>query len=192
MERHGLRCYLICLRLASLRGAEVDRELLLVAALLHDIGLYDGASEGGVYVSDGAVYAERLLAGREAWPAERVRRCLDAIERHHELRSQWAAGLEVELLRRADLVDVSAGLISHGAGRAWLRELGRCVRRDGTYREIGGLVLKPCASARRRCRGSSCAEADRARAGRRGSAQSRSRLERNSSASLHEPGGTCR
>ncbi len=142
MERHGLRCYLIGLRLASLRGAEVDRELLLVAALLHDIGLYDGASEGGVYVSDGAVYAEGLLSGREGWPAERSRRCLDAIERHHELRSQWAAGLEVELLRRADLVDVSAGLISHGAGRAWLRELGRSVRREGTYREIGGLVFK--------------------------------------------------
>lgn len=142
MERHCLRGYLIGLRLAELRGADPDREVLFVAAMLHDIGLYDGASSGGVYVSDGAVYAEPLLTGREGWPPERIRRCLDAIERHHELRSQWAAGLEVELMRRADLVDVSAGLITHGAGRDWLHSLAASVRRDGTYREIGGLVLK--------------------------------------------------
>ncbi len=142
MERHGIRCYLICRRLAEQRGAEADSELLMVAALLHDIGLYEGASQGGVYVSDGAEYARGLLAGRPGWPAARVQRCLDAIERHHELRSQWAAGLEVELLRRADLVDVSANLITYGAGREWLRALSRSVRRDGTYREIGGLVLR--------------------------------------------------
>jgi hypothetical protein len=142
MERHGLRCFLIVDRLARQRGVEIDREGALVAGLLHDIGLYEGASHGGVYVTEGKQYAAELLAGREGWDERRTARCLDAIERHHELRSQWQAGTEVELLRRADMVDLSRGLIDWGAGRDWLRELWRAVPRDGTYREIGSMVWK--------------------------------------------------
>lgn len=142
MERHCVRCFLIAERIGRLRGESLDREVLFVAAILHDIGLYDGASSGGVYTSDGREFAAALLAGREGWGAERTRVCLDAIERHHELRSQWRAGVEVELIRRADLVDVSGGVVAHGAGRGWLRGLFRAVPRDGTYSEIGRLVVK--------------------------------------------------
>lgn len=142
MERHGLRCALICKRLATGRGVDTDDELLYVAGLLHDIGLYEGASHGGVYVSDGREFAADFLSGRDGWDEQRTRLCLDAIERHHELRSQWDAGAEVELLRRADLVELSRGLIPFGAGRAWLRELWAAVPRDGTYREIGRMVVK--------------------------------------------------
>lgn len=142
MERHGLRCYLICERMAAQLGTDVDREVLLVAGLLHDIGLYDGASSGGVYVSDGKEYAAELLVGREGWNAERIRLCLDAIERHHELRSQRAAGTEVELLRRADLVELSRGLVNFGLDRDGLGDLWRSVPRDGVYREIGSMVVK--------------------------------------------------
>ena len=142
MERHGLRCFLIGERLAARRGAEIDREVLFVAALFHDIGLYEQASSGGVYVSDGMEFAASFLAGREGWSVGRTRVCLDAIERHHELRPQWQAGVEVEVMRRADLTDLSRGLISHGAGREWLSQLWAAVPRDGTYREIGAMVLK--------------------------------------------------
>lgn len=142
MERHGLRCFLICERLAADAGLSVDSELLLVAGLLHDIGLYDGASEGGVYVSDGRDYAEGMLAGRDAWPADRVRLCGEAIERHHELRSQWTAGAEVELMRRADLVELSSGLVDFGLGRGWIRGLWRAVPRDGVYGEVAKMVGK--------------------------------------------------
>ena len=142
MERHGLRCFLIAERLASDRGASVDREVLLIAALLHDIGLYDGAAEGGAYVTDGRHYAERMLSGRAGWEGERLRLCLDAIERHHELRSQWEAGNEVELLRRADRVELAAGAVTFGIPRSWLRELAREVPREGLYREINRMLLK--------------------------------------------------
>ena len=140
MERHGVRCFLICRRLADRAGKRVDEEVLLVAGLLHDMGLYEGASRGGVYVTDGRRYAEAMLEGREGWPADRIRLCGEAIERHHELRSQWAAGTEVELMRQADLIEVSCGLVDHGAGRGWLRGLWRAVPRDGIYPEVARIV----------------------------------------------------
>jgi len=142
MERHGVRCFLICEKLAAEAGLRVDREVLLVAGLLHDMGFYDGASRNGVYVEDGREFAVDLLSGRDGWSPERIRLCGDAIERHHEVRSQWGAGSEVELMRRADMVELSSGVIDYGAGRSWIRGLWHAVPRDGIYGEIGKMVGK--------------------------------------------------
>lgn len=136
MERHSTRCFLIAEKLAADAGKQIDREVLLIAAWIHDIGLYDGASEGGAYVTDGRHYIEGVLSGKPGWEGERLRLCGDAIERHHELRSQWDAGNEVELLRRADRIELGAGLIRYGIPRAWFKELDQRVSREGTYGEI--------------------------------------------------------
>jgi predicted hydrolase (HD superfamily) len=141
MERHGLRVFLIADRLATARDAEIDREVLLIAGLLHDVGLYDEASQGGVYVLEGAEFTAALLRD-QGWNEERISLCFDAIERHHELRSQWDRGAEVELIRRADLVDVSAGLVRFGLSREWLRDLFESISREGTYRTIGYEVAR--------------------------------------------------
>jgi predicted hydrolase (HD superfamily) len=141
MERHGLRVFLIADRLATARDLRVDREVLLIAGLLHDVGLYDGASHGGIYVKEGAEFTAELLR-KKGWDEERIRLCFDAIERHHELRTQWDRGAEVELIRRADLVDVSNGLVRFGLSREWIRDLFKSVSRDGTYRTIGYEVAR--------------------------------------------------
>jgi predicted hydrolase (HD superfamily) len=141
MERHGLRVFLIADRLATARGLDVDREVLLIAGLLHDVGLYDEASHGGVYVREGAEFTAELLRSQD-WGEERIRLCFDAIERHHETRSQWDRGAEVELIRRADLIDLTSGLVRFGLSREWLRDLFRSVSRDGTYPTIGREVAK--------------------------------------------------
>ncbi len=141
MERHGLRVFLVADRLATAREAVVDREILLIAGLLHDIGLYDEASQGGAYVRDGAEFAAEMLRA-ESWDQERIRLCFDAIERHHELRPQWGRGAEVELIRRADLVDLTSGLVRFDLSREWLRDLFRSVSRDGTYPTIGRQVAR--------------------------------------------------
>ena len=135
MERHCLRTRLIAARLAELRGWPVDNELLTVAAILHDAGLYPGISRGGVYTADGAAASRELLSGL-GWEQARIERCANAIDRHHDLRSQRALGNEVEVLRLADLVDVSAGLIRFGLEREWLRELMRTVPRTGLAGEL--------------------------------------------------------
>lgn len=141
MERHCLRVFLLSDQMAQQRGESVDREVMLVASLLHDIGLYKEVSRGGVYVRDGAEYAAELL-GMHGWNADRIKLCMDAIERHHEVRAQWKRGPEVELIRRADLIEVTAGLVRFGLPRAQIKQLFSTVPRDGTLREIGGEVGK--------------------------------------------------
>jgi hypothetical protein len=141
MERHGLRVFLVADRFATARETKVDREVLLIAGLLHDVGLYDAASHGGVYVREGAEFTAELLRTR-GWDEERIRLCFDAIERHHELRTQWDRGAEVELIRRADLTDISAGIVRFGLSREWIKDLFKSVPRDGTYRTIGYEVAK--------------------------------------------------
>jgi len=135
MERHCLRVRHIAAELAGRRGWAIDPEVLTVACILHDIGLYPAATRGGVYTSDGAALARELLPGY-GWSEERVERCAQAIDRHHELRSQLERGGEVEAVRVADLVDVSGGLLRFGVSRPWLKSLNAVVPRDGLAAEL--------------------------------------------------------
>jgi hypothetical protein len=136
MERHCLRQFAIAERLAGDRA--FDRELLLCACWLHDAGLNTPSRDP--YVTEGARLAARVLAPFD-WPPERLQRCMDACEQHHAPRSRMAMGLEVELVRQADLVDVTAGIVNFGLDRRWLRALFRDVPRDGFWRLVGGAVL---------------------------------------------------
>jgi HD domain len=136
LERHCLRQFAIAERLAGDRA--FDRELLLCACWLHDVGLFTHGRDP--YVTEGARVAARVLEPF-GWPRERLQRCMDACEQHHAPRSRAAMGLEVELVRQADLVDVTAGLVSFGLDRRWLRDLFREVPRDGFWRLIGTAVL---------------------------------------------------
>jgi hypothetical protein len=135
LERHCLRCRLIAAEIARRRGWVIDGEVLTVASILHDVGLYPAATRGGVYTADGAALARELL-GAAGWSAERIETCAAAIDRHHDVRRQLARGPEVEALRLADLVDVSGGVVAAGVSRAWLRGLMRAVPRRGLGREL--------------------------------------------------------
>ncbi len=141
LERHGVRVFLLCLELAGRGSFTVDRELLLCAALLHDAGLLPGAATGDLYVRDGRRVAEDLLFTL-GWGPERLALLGETVERHHEVRSQWRRGAEVELLRRADLIEVSAGVVAFGVPRGRIRGLFRAVPRDGFALGIGALVVR--------------------------------------------------
>lgn len=145
MERHCVRQFLIAERLGADAAQEIDREVLLCAALLHDAGLFPGVATGDVYVADSRRLAERTLAPF-GWAPDRLARCLDAVEQHHALGSRAAWGTEVDLVRRADLIDVTRGLVAFGLPRAWLRELFRKIPRTGFYRmlgrEVGRMIRK--------------------------------------------------
>jgi len=152
MERHCLRCRHIAAEIASRRGWKIDDELLTVAAILHDIGLYPLVSRGGVYTEDGAALARELLAGH-GWEQARIERCARAIDSHHDVRSQLSRSPEAEALRLADRVELSAGLLSAGVSRSWLRDLRAAVPTQGLIgelaREVGrGLRERPLTMTR--------------------------------------------
>jgi hypothetical protein len=139
MERHGVRCFMFVELLAEQRGVEIDREVALCASLIHDAGLYDSISRGGVYTDDGGAYAERVFieAGE---PGERARLVNDACAQHHALRDQSARGIEVELLRLADRIEVSGGLVRSGLSRGEIRVVFDQVSRKGFYAGVAGLL----------------------------------------------------
>jgi HD superfamily phosphodiesterase len=139
MELHCLRCRHLAAEIATRQGWTIDEELLTVASIMHDIGLYPGASSGGVYTADGAARAREVLL-RHGWPAERAKRCARAIDGHHDLRSQLPAGPEAEALRLADRVELSGGLLAAGIDRPWLRELWAAIPRRGLAGELARQV----------------------------------------------------
>lgn len=134
IERHSARVFVVMEQLARRRGLSLDREVALCASLLHDAGLY-ATSRRRFYLARGRDLAVDVLAPH-GWTAERLKLCLDAVELHHRLTPQWERGPEVELLRVADLVDGSAGVIRSGLDRAWLRALFRRIPRKGLYPEL--------------------------------------------------------
>jgi hypothetical protein len=139
MERHCVRNFLFCEQLAAKRGLTIDREVTLGASFLHDIGIYDSITHGGVYTDEGGEFAERLYLDGGATPA-RAALARDACAYHHAVTNQTKRGVEVELMRLADRIEVSGGLIPAGLPREQIRALFAEVPRDGFYRGIGGLV----------------------------------------------------
>ncbi len=127
---------------AADRELMVDHEILLVAGILHDIGLYDGASEGGVYTTDGAHFAKHLLAGRPGWDGAPAR-ALPRGDRAPPRAPQPVAGGprgRADAPRRHDRALQRA--VNFGVSRGWIRGLWRAVPRDGLYGEVGKMVAK--------------------------------------------------
>ena len=131
IERHSRRVHLLARELAGERP--YDDELLACAAWLHDAGLYPPYSTDAAYVIDSRRVAEELLGH---WEPERLRRCADAVELHHHPRSQAARGLEVELIRVADRIEVSQGLLRSGLPRSTVRRIRREVPVRGFVPEV--------------------------------------------------------
>jgi hypothetical protein len=141
IERHGLRVYWIMELLAEKVGDDLDPEILLCAALLHDAGLFVAPRAGRFYLHNGRLFAERVLAPYE-WAPRRMLRCLDAIELHHRLTDQSDKGVEVELLRRADLIDATNGFVTDGADRNQLRPVLDGLPRAGLVRQLASRPLR--------------------------------------------------
>jgi HD domain len=139
MERHCVRCFLLCEKLAAKHDADLDREVVLCAAFLHDIGVYDSVTHGGVYTEEGAELAHRM-ALEAGWDEPRARLCADACAYHHALRSKWELGAEVEMMRLADRIEVSGGLFRSGLTRDDVREVNATAPRDGFYRGLAHVV----------------------------------------------------
>jgi len=107
--RHGWRCHCWGMAFAANRRAEVDEELLLVASLMHDLGIADqaGAQASGCACFTGHSADRAMqLARQHGWLEGRTQALGDAITLHMNGQVDEAQGLEAHLLQQATACDV--------------------------------------------------------------------------------------
>ncbi|MGH3975376.1 MAG: HD domain-containing protein [Pseudonocardiaceae bacterium] len=80
---HCVRTFWFADRLAA-SGLKFDRELVYIAAMLHDIGVLEPYDQGARFEVDGAQAAREFLAGH-VYPAEKIEVVWDAIALHTDL-----------------------------------------------------------------------------------------------------------
>lgn len=154
MTAHVLRSWLWAEGFAVVQGlADVDHELLYVAAVLHDIGTvteYDNHTIS--YEHAGGHVGVALTAGA-GWPAARRQRVLDVIVRHNWPSVDPQVDVEGHLLEIATALDIS-GARFDVLPAEFRREVVSAHPRGTLAQEFGACVLdqagrKPTTSARR-------------------------------------------
>lgn len=128
---HAYRVYNIA---CAVLGNERCSDELAVASAFHDLGIWsDGTWD---YIEPSIARARDYLRERAA--AVNPVLVEEAVRHHHKLRP-FRGSFEpavIEAFRRADLIDVSGGLIRMGLPRAFLRELAAAFPYAGFHREL--------------------------------------------------------
>lgn len=114
-------------------------EKIAVAAAFHDIGIW--TDDTFDYLEPSVKRAETYL--RESDQAERTAEIGAMILEHHKLspyrlHPEWL----VEPFRKADLVDVSMGLVRFGLARAYLREVFAAFPNAGFHKRLVQLASR--------------------------------------------------
>jgi hypothetical protein len=93
---HGRRGFLFADAIARHRGWTVDREVLYLGCLLHDLGLAPRFDRGGAFERDGADAAAEFLS-RRGLSGARLRLVREVIELHDAVHCAHRASLETRL-----------------------------------------------------------------------------------------------
>jgi len=134
---HVERVYKLSMRIGNAEKA--DMEILLAAALLHDIGRDLEDHIGADHAEASAMLAEEFLQTLEGFPEEKIRRVLDAIKEHRFSTVLSPQSLEAKVLSDADKLDAMGAI---GIARAFT--YGGRHRRDvrGTLEHFDVKLLK--------------------------------------------------
>ena len=122
LAAHSVRSWYWAAGFAEVLALEPDRELLAVAALLHDMGLAEEFDAVRVpYESSGGHVAAVFGAGA-GWPREQQQRLVEVVERHNWPEVDPAFDVEGHLLEIATGLDIS-GARADVLPPAYLREV---------------------------------------------------------------------
>lgn len=133
-HNHVCRVVHFCLALRDCTPAE--RERVVIAGCFHDIGIWTEGTLDYLPPSHAEAVAWLRTEGREQ-EAEEVTLMIDL---HHRLRAVKDARYPlVEVFRRADLVDVSLGLVTFGLPRAYVRAVQAQFPDAGFHRRLAQL-----------------------------------------------------
>ena len=117
--------------------SEEERNKIVVAGCFHDIGIW---SDGTIdYLPPSVVRAREYLQekGLSAWDEEIAL----MIDQHHKLRTWRDARYPlVEVFRKADLVDVSLGLVKFGLPAKLVSEVKAQFPNQGFHKRLGQLA----------------------------------------------------
>ncbi|NER05477.1 MAG: hypothetical protein F6K17_24225 [Okeania sp. SIO3C4] len=135
-KNHVYRMTHFCLALGG--GSDTVLHKVAIAACHHDIGIWTDNTVD--YLPPSAEKAREYLVenDREAWTEE----ILAMINDHHKVRAvRDAPSPLVETFRRADLVDVSLGLIRFGLPKAYINVVKSLFPNAGFHRRLNELSL---------------------------------------------------
>jgi hypothetical protein len=104
---HLFRAYVWAAAFGTTSGIEFDRELLFVAALLHDVGLVDVFDSHTVPFEEAGGGVAWVFAAGAGWPAARRARLSEVIVRHMWSEVDPAEDPEGHLLARAAALDIA-------------------------------------------------------------------------------------
>lgn len=100
---HCVRTFWFADRIAE-SGLRLDREIVYVAAMLHDLGVLETYDQGRRFDVDGAHAAREFLKGH-AYPTKKIEVVWDAIALHLEAGIADAKGPEVRLINLGSAAD---------------------------------------------------------------------------------------
>ncbi|MFL6118730.1 HD domain-containing protein [Actinophytocola sp.] len=107
LVNHSFRAYVWAAAFGTTSGVEFDRELLFVAALLHDIGLVDVFDSHTVPFEEAGGGVAWVFAAGAGWPAARRARLSEVIVRHMWAEVDPVEDPEGHLLARAAALDIA-------------------------------------------------------------------------------------
>jgi cyanamide hydratase family protein with HD domain len=141
LAEHSVRSWYWAIGFAEVLELEPDRELLAVAALLHDIGLAEefDAVRTPYEIAGGHVAA--VFGAGAGWPAERQQRLLEVIERHNWPDVDPAFDVEGHLLEIATGLDIS-GARPDVLSRDYLEEVLAAFPRGTLAEDFGDRVAE--------------------------------------------------
>lgn len=108
-----------------------------IAGCFHDLGIWSDNTFDYLEPSDARAQDYLEKKGLQAW-SEAVR---EMIVRHHKLRA-YHGNRQVEAFRRADLVDVSLGLIRFGIPRSYIKQVKAAFPNCGFHKRLIVFTLK--------------------------------------------------
>ena len=134
---HCCRVYLLATQLYSFN--EIEEEQIAIAAAFHDLGIWSHHTFD--YLNPSCQLATLYLEKKQK--SDWIEPVTLMIDNHHKLRpyTQLHRHL-VEAFRKADLIDLSYGLIKFNVPTLYFKKLYQSYPPVGFHRKIGGLIVK--------------------------------------------------
>lgn len=134
---HNYRMFNFCLALTDPEDEDAGKKAAIAAAW-HDLGIWTHDTFDYLPPSRAQAVAYLEETGREAWSRE----VSDMVMFHHKLTPcRGERARLVEAFRRADLVDLSLGLVRSGLDRAFVREVQAAFPNAGFHARVTRLAL---------------------------------------------------